>query len=69
VLAVQGGSLVRFEVRTAIERMAMSVTIETVPAGRAVVREGDTADGMFVVHAGEFTVTGPGRGENRRIIP
>jgi CRP-like cAMP-binding protein len=44
----------------AIERLAMHVTVEPVPAGTAVVSEGDDADDFYVVSEGQFTVTARG---------
>jgi CRP-like cAMP-binding protein/predicted MFS family arabinose efflux permease len=53
--------------RAALERVAAAVRVEAVPAGTAVVREGDPADDLYVVEAGEFAVhstggAGPGSG-------
>jgi MFS family permease len=49
----------------ALERIGGATTPEAVPAGRAVVREYEPADDLFVVRSGGFTVTVGGRVVNR----
>jgi CRP-like cAMP-binding protein len=49
-----------------LEKIARSMKQYTYPAGRAVVTEGDTAIGFFVIEAGSATVTIGG--ETRRSL-
>jgi CRP-like cAMP-binding protein len=43
--------------RPILERLAGLATAESIPAGTAVVREGDTADAVYVLAEGEADVT------------
>ncbi len=41
---------------SALERLAASVTVERLPSGTVVLRQGDPADDLFVVREGDFAV-------------
>jgi MFS family permease len=52
--------------RAALERLAVACTELTVPAGKVIIREGDTADAFYVLLGGEVEVSARGEAKRRR---
>jgi CRP-like cAMP-binding protein len=54
--------------RSTLERLAAHATDVHVPAGAVILREGDTADALFVLCTGDVAVSAHGEGaRNRRL--
>jgi predicted MFS family arabinose efflux permease len=52
--------------RAALERLAVACTELTAPAGKVIIREGDTADAFYVLLGGEVEVSARGEAKRRR---
>lgn len=66
VAALTGLELFAAANRPVLERLAASVEVQELPADEIVVREGDRADALFVLVAGEVGVTARGEGTHPR---
>jgi CRP-like cAMP-binding protein len=52
----------------ALERLARSASEVSAPAGTVILREGDDADALWVLTAGEVTVTARGEAQRARLL-
>jgi CRP-like cAMP-binding protein len=69
ILVLQRAAILAEASRPVLERLASGATEQDVPAGRAVVTQGEEADAFYVIEDGGMAVSSHGEGEEERDLP
>ena len=68
IAALEGVGIFAAASRTALERLAVAATEESVPAGTRIIREGDSADAFYVLADGEVRVSARGEAGEETVL-